>query len=175
MKTLCYLSILFSIGGYLACDQAFGQAPEYDRDEFRHWISVRDRALIVESLIPVERVRGGMTGLWRGPYGGDYLTSSRQVDYDHVVPLAWAWANGAHAWSETLRMRFANDPENLILVAASLNRAKGARGPDEWLPPLGSYRCEYLLRWAAVLESYDLPGWPGREIQIAEYCGEMAE
>jgi hypothetical protein len=39
---------------------------------------------------------------------------------------------------------FANDLDNLILAKASLNRQKGAKGLDEWLPPNHSYRCEYF-------------------------------
>jgi hypothetical protein len=53
---------------------------------------------------------------------------------DVIVPLAWAWKNGASSWSEIERDRFANEPINLFAVSASLNRGMGAQRPDSWLP-----------------------------------------
>mgnify|MGYP003625592334 FL=1 len=51
---------------------------------------------------------------------------------------------------------FANDVENLILVQASLNRQKGAKGLDEWLPPNLSYRCEYIRLFNDIINRYEL-------------------
>jgi hypothetical protein len=51
---------------------------------------------------------------------------------------------------------FANDLDNLVLVEASLNRQKGAKGFDEWLPPNHPYRCEYIARFNVVMTKYEL-------------------
>jgi hypothetical protein len=51
---------------------------------------------------------------------------------------------------------FANDFDNLILTQASLNRQKGAKGIDEWLPPNHPYRCQYIARFNAVMTKYGL-------------------
>lgn len=69
-----------------------------------------------------------------------------EVDIDHIVPLSWAWKYGANKWTQEKREQFANDPRNLIAVEASLNRQKGDKGPDEWLPPknIGQYQQRFL-------------------------------
>lgn len=144
------------------------EIPEYDRGEFTHWVdddrdgqNTRQEVLIAFSLSPVEFTsdtqRTVAAGEWYGRYTGETFTTSRHVDVDHIVPLAWAWENGAWAWTASLRRAFANDPRNLLPVSASANRSKGAKGPLEWMPALESYHCEYLLRWKDVLQAYDLP------------------
>ena len=70
----------------------------------------------------------------------------------HVVPLAWVWDRGAREWLGQKRRSIANDPVNLLPVKASLS--KGAKGPDEWLPPLGE--CGYVARFVRVVKSYYL-------------------
>lgn len=142
--------------------------PEYDRGAFRHWVdddrdgqNTRAEVLIAWSEAPVtftsERRSTVAGGRWTGAYTGETFTLARQLDIDHVIPLAWAWARGAWRWTPTQREAFANDPRNLLPVQASANRRKGARGPLEWLPPREAFRCEYLLRWTRVALAYDLP------------------
>nr|WP_286715341.1 DUF1524 domain-containing protein [Marinobacter sp. tcs-11] len=45
-----------------------------------------------------------------------------QVEADHVVPLRFAWEHGARTWTDDRRREFANDPRNILIVEASLNR-----------------------------------------------------
>jgi hypothetical protein len=59
-------------------------------------------------------------------------------------------------WDAATRQEFANNPGNLIPVSASANRSKGSKGPDEWLPPLESYRCEYITLWVGLKEANGL-------------------
>lgn len=86
------------------------------------------------------------TGEWLDPYSGDTFFNSTDLDLDHIVPL-----------------KFANGMGNLILVRASLNRQKGAKGLDEWLPPNHSYRCEYIARFNAVMARYELRYIPSEQ------------
>jgi hypothetical protein len=58
---------------------------------------------------------------------------------------------------------FANDLDNLILVKASLNRQKGAKGLTEWLPLNFPYRCEYITRFNAVMAKYELSYIPSEQ------------
>jgi hypothetical protein len=44
------------------------------------------------------------------------------------------------------------------VVELSLNRSKGARGPNEWLPPSG--QCGYVARFARVVKQYELKPRP---------------
>ncbi|MGR6872621.1 HNH endonuclease family protein [Pseudomonas sp. HK3] len=103
-------------------------------------------------------------GRWISMFTGNVITNAKQLDIDHVVPLKWAWEHGADKWPKKRRVEFANDPINLIAVEASLNRAKGAKGPDEWLPPKN--QCQYTLRFKRIVKKYDL--------QMTSKINEMA-
>ena len=100
-----------------------------------------------------------IAGLWRDPYTGEAVADSSALDVDHLVPLAEAHASGGHAWSRERRAAFANDlgdPRALVAVAAAANRAKGGRGPEDWLPPNASHRCRYAADWVAVKARWGL-------------------
>ena len=95
-----------------------------------------------------------VSGRWISPFTGQIIQNSSNIDIDHVVPLKWAWEHGANNWSQSERERFANDMANLWPVEASLNRSKGARSPDEWLPPSG--QCGYVARFVRIVKQYNL-------------------
>ncbi|MHB1010354.1 MAG: HNH endonuclease family protein [Propionibacteriaceae bacterium] len=95
------------------------------------------------------------------PYSGTTVTfrkaQASEVQIDHVVPLAYAWAMGASAWPLDKRMAFANDEAvNLLAVTKATNQAKGDQGPATWTPSNISYRCDYAIRWVDVLTTYGL-------------------
>jgi len=104
-----------------------------------------------------------LRGHLHDPYTGREIPFTRgpdtsaQVQIDHVVPLSYAWKNGAWAWDDATRRRFANDPINLVAAAEAPNREKSDSGPGEWMPADTAYRCEYSVRFVNVLRSYDLP------------------
>ena len=53
-------------------------------------------------------------------------------------PLAWQlWCR---AWEQDRRVRFANDPANLLAVEGRANQQKRDSGPDSWLPSNKAYR-----------------------------------
>lgn len=89
------------------------------------------------------------------PYTGHELTAD-DVEIDHVFPLSAAWDLGAHSWDDPTRLRFANDPANLIATSSVANREKSDQLPSEWIPPLRSARCAYATRLAAVAHEYRL-------------------
>lgn len=103
-----------------------------------------------------------LAGVLDDPYTGGIIEfrrgqgTSELVQIDHVVPLGWAWRQGAGTWTEEQRIAFANDPDNLLAVGGSVNGAKSDSGPGEWLPPDASYQCEYARRFTAVLVEYRL-------------------
>jgi hypothetical protein len=74
-----------------------------------------------------------------------------------VVPLALAWDLGARDWTDELRLRFANDPANLLAVAGQANQDKGDKEPSVWMPPNTAFWCQYAAQFVAVLRGY---GWP---------------
>jgi hypothetical protein len=139
----------------------------YNRNDWPHWSdddkdcqNTRHEILISTSKKVVEfKTENGCnvsTGEWFDPYSGNTYFNSAELDLDHIVPLKFAHGHGADIWSKERKEAFANDLDNLILVDASLNRQKGTKGLDEWLPPNHSYRCEYIARFNAVMQKYKL-------------------
>jgi DNA uptake protein ComE-like DNA-binding protein len=118
----------------------------YDRALFPHWLDVNGTGCTTRQDMLFATVIGFpqvdvfdrcviVEGDWYSVYDG--ITHAGQpgdLDVDHVVALAEAWDSGAWAWSDTTRRRFANDPDNLLVVTASSNRSKADRDVGEWRP-----------------------------------------
>lgn len=138
----------------------------YDRDLFGGWadadhdcMNTRHELLAELSTGPIQVSRNGCSvtrGRWLDPYTDGIYTNPRDLDIDHMVPLAYAWDHGAENWPAEKRVKFANDPSNLFAVQASANRQKGADGPLDWLPPSAAFHCQYLLRFTRISLSYGL-------------------
>lgn len=157
----------------------------YDRHLYDHWIdadgdcqNARHELLQELSTGQVTLNSSGCTvqhGRWNDPYTGRIFTNARDMDIDHMVPLAWAHAHGAHSWNADLRRQFANDPVNLFAVEASANRSKGAKGPLEWLPPSQAYHCQYITRFHRIVLTYKLQysDYEAREMEAlrGRLCG----
>lgn len=136
----------------------------YSRDKFGHgWADedhdgqdTRQEVLISQSTGNLAYNEKGrvVKGRWISLYSGKILTNASNVDIDHIVPLSWAWKHGADKWTYEQRKDFANDPRNLVVVEASLNRQKGDKGPDEWLPPKNQE--QYKLRFNRLAKIYGL-------------------
>ena len=154
----------------------------YERSAFGHgWDdsdgdcqNSRAEALIATSTTSVrfadaKRCRV-VTGRWISPFTGKVIQNAGDTDIDHVVPLAWSWDRGAGQWSRGKREKFANDPVNLWPVEASLNRSKGAKGPDEWLPPAG--QCGYVARFYRIVKLYALEPRPAENGWIQAFLND---
>ena len=146
----------------------------YNRSDWNHWIdadsdcqNTRHELLISTSKIAVgfksDDQCNVLTGSWYDPYSGENYSNSKDLDLDHVVPLKFAHGHGGDVWSRGKKQKFANDLDNLLLVSASLNRQKGAKGLDEWLPPNHSYRCDYIAHFNAVMAKYELKYIPSEQ------------
>ena len=124
-----------------------------------------------------------VSGTLIDPFSGETIkfvrgnVSSMEVQIDHVVALSNAWQTGAFKLSIKERTAFANDPLNLLAVKGRLNSQKGDGDAATWLPPLKSYRCDYVARQIAVKIKYRL--WftaPEKEamVRILKSCPEKA-
>ncbi len=124
-----------------------------------------------------------LSGVLIDPFSGEKInfvrgnTSSMEVQIDHVVALSNAWQTGAFKLSIKERTAFANDPMNLLAVKGRLNSQKNDGDAATWLPPLKSYRCDYVARQIAVKIKYKL--WftaPEKEamVRILKSCPEKA-
>jgi hypothetical protein len=130
-------------------------APD-NRDDWPTWIDAdgdcqdtRAEVLIAEADGPVTLSPDGcrvVAGTWFDPYTATTFIDPAQLEIDHLVPLANVNASGGYAWDPTVKKAYANDLSSdatLIAVAASANRAKGERSPDQWKPPNRGYWCQY--------------------------------
>lgn len=141
----------------------------YHREDWPHWAEVpgscrdvRAAALIRDSLEPAQLSGDGcrvIRGRWRDPYTGEEFRDPHELDIDHRVPLDEAHDSGGHAWSRERRAAYANDltdRRTLVTVSAAVNRAKGSKGPDAWLPPDRTQLCRYIADWVAVKLRWEL-------------------
>ncbi len=158
---------------------------KYSRSQFGSGWADKDRdcqnsrmeALISQSVAPVHFKSGKKcmvkSGRWNSPYSGQTIYKASDIDIDHVVPLKWAWDHGANQWPKEKRVQIANDPANLLSVEASLNRQKGAKGLDEWLPPKN--QCQYIARFERIRITYGLGLSASKEREFSEmgkrHCG----
>lgn len=159
--------------------------PVYSRSEWKHWVdpdgdcqNTRAEVLIEESTAdPVfasERHCRVTGGRWNGPYTGQTFTDAGDLDIDHLVPLKNAHQSGGWQWNEGHKEDYANSMAadfHLIAVDKSANRAKGAKGPEEWQPPDPAYLCEYAYYWIAVKAAWELTAtaaeWEALEQMLA--------
>jgi len=153
-----------------------GRAPRtgYDRDLFGSgWVDtdrngcdtrndILARDLTDLTYRPGTRECVVESGTLADPYSGATIhfvrgnATSNAVQIDHVVALSDAWQKGAQQWDEATRVRFGNDPLNLLAVDGPLNMQKGDGDTATWLPPDRAYRCAYVARQVAVKDAYGL-------------------
>jgi hypothetical protein len=124
-----------------------------------------------------------LSGTLVDPFSGETINfvrgvaTSSEVQIDHSVALSNAWQTGAFKLTADQRKAFANDPLNLLAVKGRLNSQKGDGDAATWLPPLKSFRCDYVSRQISVKIKYKL--WftaPEKEamIRILKTCPEKA-
>ncbi|QVQ53348.1 HNH endonuclease [Spiractinospora alimapuensis] len=140
--------------------------PGYDRALFPHWdADVQDNCTTRQVVlgrdgenVETDEDCQPVSGSWYSAYDGETLTDPGDVDIDHMVALKEAWRSGTHSWSTEQRQRFANDLDTTQLwaVSASSNRAKGDQDPADWLPPLESSHCAYVVSWIEVKHTWEL-------------------
>ncbi len=149
-------------------------AAEYDRDLFgQRWADtnrngcdtrndILARDLTEATFKPGTRDCVVLTGVLPDPYTAAEVPfvrgegTSDLVPIDHVIPLSWAWQNGADEWDTATREQFANDPINLQATTREQNTSKSDRGPAEWLPAAETYRCAYIARFVLIAATYAL-------------------
>lgn len=125
---------------------------------------ILDRDLSDKSYVAIKRCPTAVaTGTLLDPYTSTVVSFTRgnqigaAVQIDHIVPLALAWDLGARGWPDDLRIRFANDPANLLAVDGQANQDKGDKEPALWMPPNAAFHCQYSMQFIAVLRGYGLP------------------
>jgi hypothetical protein len=125
---------------------------------------ILDRDLVDKTYVSISRCPNAVaTGTLHDPYTSETIflvrgnQSGAAVQIDHLVPLAYAWDEGARNWTDEMRVRFANDPANLLAVNGPVNEDKGDGEPAVWMPPNRAFWCQYAVQFVAVLRGYALP------------------
>ncbi|GFG76564.1 HNH endonuclease family protein [Mycobacterium botniense] len=149
---------------------AFGDAWDDDNDApgGHNGCDTRDdilnRDLVDKTYVSTKRCPDAVaTGILHDPYTNATVVFQRgarvgaSVQIDHIVPLAYAWDMGAYDWPYRRRLRFANDPANLLAVAGQANEDKSDAQPAVWMPPNKAFWCQYSMQYIAVLRGYELP------------------
>jgi hypothetical protein len=149
---------------------AFGDAWDDDNDAplGHNGCDTRDdilnRDLVDKTYVSIKRCPNAVaTGTLHDPYTNTTIAFQRgakvgeAVQIDHIVPLAYAWDMGAYNWTFPERLRFANDPANLLAVEGQANQDKGDSPPAQWMPPNTAFACQYAMQFIAVLRGYGLP------------------
>jgi hypothetical protein len=149
---------------------AFGDAWDDDNDapgghngcDTRNDILNRD--LVDKVFVAIKRCPDAVaSGTLHDPYTNATIAFVRgnqvgaSVQIDHIVPLALAWDLGAWNWTDEMRLRFANDPANLLAVQGQANQDKSDGEPAVWMPPNHAFWCQYSVQFIAVLRGYALP------------------
>jgi Protein of unknown function (DUF1524) len=134
---------------------AYPQIPEYERAAFgkdvnapgADCMSPRNEMLLGQAR-RVARYDASecrlVTGVWIDTYTGGRVTAAKDMQIDHLIPLAWAWRHGADRWTAERRQAFNLDPRNLRVVSRKANASKGDQGPLTWLPPQTVSQCGYV-------------------------------
>jgi Protein of unknown function (DUF1524) len=110
----------------------------------------KTRNCVIESGTLADRYSGETINFVKGNI------SSMEVQIDHVVALSNAWQTGAFKLTADQRRALSNDPLNLFAVKGRLNSQKGDGDAATWLPPLKSFRCNYVAQQIAVKAKYSL-------------------
>jgi hypothetical protein len=125
---------------------------------------ILNRDLVDKTFVSIKRCPNAVaTGTLHDPYTNATVAFMRgaqvgaAVQIDHLVPLALAWDLGARNWTDDTRIRFANDPANLVAVDGHANQDKGDNEPAVWMPPNTAFHCQYAMQFIAVLRGYGLP------------------
>lgn len=119
-----------------------------------------------------------LTGILNDPYTGKEIQFSRKnnaaaVQIDHVVALSDAWQKGAQVLDFETRVKFANDPLNLLASEGDANQKKGDSDAATWLPPNKNFRCAYIKRQISVKKKYSLwvtPAEKSAMLGVLEAC-----
>lgn len=132
----------------------------YDRDEYtsstQYYVGTNgDEYTSIRSYAYYESTwYDENTDSYTCPYTGEEIDSVKSTDYDHIIPLHYANQHGASEWTEEEKRNFADDPFIGVDSNASDNRAKGDKGPSEWMPEENQE--EYAYTWLVIAAEYDL-------------------
>lgn len=151
----------------------------YNREEWKHWSSLRSCWSVREQVLVDEAEPNSVTfldsnkvtttdpnkacyvsgGVWNDPYTGQKYTNPEDLDIDHMIPLNYAAQHGGQGWDSAKKESYANNRDyanHLIAVQSSANRSKSDQGPSAWKPANQAYWCTYAADWVTISAQWQL-------------------
>lgn len=129
----------------------------YDREEWENPVKTFDGKRIRNYTlsISVNNESKNDTFKYLDPYTDEYITNTRLIDYDHIIPLNYVNGQIGDTWTTEQKHEYAFNIENGVNVHRSENRSKGAKGPSEYMPPKNQE--SYAYSWLVVANKYHIP------------------
>ena len=93
-------------------------------------------------------------GAWYAPYEDVCYLNRFDVTIEHMVARSQGHYSGLCSASQTTKLRFASDPDNITLAHGDVNSAKGNKDATDWLPDHN--KCWYVNTVIKVKQKYDL-------------------
>lgn len=161
MNKAAFLTLLVCMG---VASVVLAHETEYKRRLYGGWLdtdrdcyNTRAEVLIRDNageLVQSKSTCRIISGSWRDAYSGKFYEDASILDIDHLVPLSEAHRSGGDKWTRERRRAFANDESNLFLTHRGINRSKGSKGIDKWLP--AKKKCEYIRNYFQIKHKYNL-------------------
>ena len=95
-----------------------------------------------------------VSGKWFDFFSKSWMNTPAETAIMHLVPLEWAYERGASGWSDSRKIAFGNDVENLLIVTDQTVSARSDRGIDQWVPENASET--YRSNFCYIVKKYDL-------------------
>jgi len=139
----------------------------YNRDDWGDWANVGSNCTTREVILRDQgqgetqdkncksTCPASAAPCWTSPYDGVTTRDPAALQIDHVVPVRQANISGARDWSKEQRVKFYNDPENLVAASVHSNESKGDSDPAKWRP-VQSFQCAYAEKYINVKAKYQL-------------------
>jgi len=152
------------ISGYRRDQFGSGWATADNGCDMRNVILNRDLRDVRLGIATSERRDGAclvLSGVLDDPFTGETIyfergVNSNAIHIDHVVALSDGWQSGMHDREREERVRFFNDPINLLAVDGPANMAKSDYTADKWLPSNRAFHCIFVARQISVKFRYAL-------------------
>ena len=111
------------------------------------------------------------SGFIKGAYTDYKSPNSRDFHADHGTAIKEAWQSGGYKWTPEKKKKFAHDVSNIVMAEAKVNKDKGYKGPNKWLPPKNI--SQYLLKREATKIKYNLTSNKEEAAVFQKHIGRM--
>lgn len=156
-------------GGGNGCDTR-NDILKRDLADVRYAPSDTKKCVVITGTLENDPYTGRPINFRRG------TSTSSAVQIDHIVPLKNAWVMGADTWTDVERVRFANDPKNLLAVDGPANNGKSDKAADTWVVPDNpAFRCDYIALQVEIKSDYQLAVSPREKSAMVNVLNQCAK